>query len=145
MLDRRILELLYRSFDEGLSGEERTTLDAALAGSEELRLERERIASMREAVAASGASGFGYMFPERVMKRVRSEQAGRESGPALAEALSRVFRPVAFAGVAVALSLMIYNVAKSRDLSFSAALGAPEVTLEEALESPLDSVLEGLS
>jgi len=145
MLDRKMLELLYCSFDRRLTDEEREKLDAALASSKELRAERERIASMRRDISASKASGFGYMFAERVMKRVRSEDWVEEASPVFFESLSRVFRPVAVAGVAAALALMVYNIVENKDLSFSAALGVPEVTLEEVLESPLDSILEGLS
>jgi len=155
-IDERILELLYRSFDDDLSGAELAELEAALAVSEDLRKEKEEIASMRKTVSASGAKGFGYMFAERVMKRIEAERAGsaepagtsvevKEGAPTLFESLLRAFRPVAIAGVAAVLALMVYNIVDNRDLSFSAALGVPEITLEEELESPLASVLEELS
>ena len=54
-------------------------------------------------------------------------------------------RPVALAGAAAVLALMVYNIVDSRDVSLSAALGVPRTTLEEALDSPLASVLEELS
>ena len=149
-IDERILELLYRSFDDDLSGSELAELEAALAVSEDLRKEKEEIASMRKTVSASGAKGFGYMFTERVMKRIEADRAGssevvKEGAPTLFESLLRAFRPVAIAGVAAVLALMVYNIVDNRDLSFSAALGVPETTLEEELESPLASVLEELS
>ncbi len=149
-INERILELLYRSFDDGLAAPERAELEAALAASEDLRRQKEEIAHMRSAVSASGAGGFGYMFTERVMKRIEAERAsspavGKGTAPALFESLLRAFRPVAIAGAAAVLALMVYNIVDNRDISFSAALGVPEATLEEALESPLDSVLEELS
>ena len=145
MFDRKMLELLYRSFDEDLTGAERAALDDALAASGELRAEKERIASMRKAIAAGRATGFGYMFAERVMKRIRSRGDVEEATPAFFDSLFRVFRPVAIAGIAAAMAVMVFNIAQNRNLSFSAALGVPETTLEEVLDSPLDSVLEGLS
>ena len=149
-IDERILELLYRSFDDDLPGRELAQLEAALAVSEDLRRAKEEIASMRETVAASGAAGFGYMFTERVMKRIEAERSGssgaeKETAPNLFESLLKAFRPVAVAGVVAVLALMVYNIVDNRDLSFSAALGVPETTLEEELESPLASVLEELS
>jgi len=149
-IDERILELLYRSFDDDLSSSDLAELESALVVSEDLRKEKEQIASMREEVAASASAGFGYMFTERVMKRIRKERArssGAEKGiaPSLFESLLKAFRPVAIAGVACVLALMVYNIIDSRELSFSAALGMPQTTLEEALESPLASVLEELS
>jgi hypothetical protein len=167
-IDEKILELLYRSFDDDLSGAELAELEAALAVSEDLRREKEKIASMREAVSASGAKGFGYVFAERVMRRIEAERAGsveraasvpragsaelagrpaaeKETAPSLFESLIRAFRPVAMAGVAAVLALMVYNIVESRDVSLSAALGVQNTTLEEALDSPLASVLEELS
>lgn len=149
-IDERILELLYRSFDDDLTAAEVSELEAALATSQDLRKKKEEIASLREAVSASGAEGFGYMFTDRVMKRIRSERAissaaEKEKAPALFESLLRAFRPVAIAGLAAVLALMVYNIVDSRDISFSAALGVHGATLEDALESPLDSALEELS
>ena len=77
-IDERMLELLYRSFDDDLSASERAELETALAESEDLRKENARIAGMRKALAASGAKGFGYMFTERVMRRIEAERAGSE-------------------------------------------------------------------
>jgi hypothetical protein len=149
-IDKRILELLYRSFDDDLSGAELAELEAALAVSEDLIKQKKQIASMRKEVSASGAAGFGYMFAERVMRRIEAERSGsagveRRIAPTLFDSLLRAFRPVAIAGVAAVLALMVYNIVDNKDLSFSAALGVPEATLEEALESPLASVLEELS
>jgi hypothetical protein len=167
-IDERILELLYRSFDDDLSGAELAELEAALAASEDLRKQREEIASMRKAVSDSGAEGFGYMFAEKVMRRIEAERAGvaervgsveragsaelagrpaaeKEAAPSLFESLLGAFRPVAMAGAVAVLALMAYNVIDSREVSLSAALGLPETTLEEALDSPLASVLEELS
>jgi hypothetical protein len=149
-IDERILELLYRSFDDDLSGSELADLEAALAVSEDLRREKDKIASVRETVAAGGAEGFGYMFTERVMKRIEAERtsssaARNDTAPTLFESLLRTFKPVAVAGVAAVMALMVYNIVDNRDLSFSAALGIPAATLEDTMESPLASVLEELS
>jgi hypothetical protein len=149
-IDKKIMELLYRSFDDDLSDRELAQLEAALAASEELRTQKTEIASMRKAVADSGAAGFGYMFAEGVMRRVEGECSGsnmveREAAPAVFDSLMRAFRPVAIAGAVAVLGLMVYNIVDNRDLSFSAALGMPQSTLENTLESPLDSVLEELS
>jgi hypothetical protein len=173
-IDERMLELLYRSFDDDLSASEKAELDAALAESEDLRRENAKIAGMRKAIASSGAEGFGYMFAERVMRRIEAERAGaferagsaeragsteragsvelagrpaaeKETAPSLFESLLRAFRPVAMAGAVAVLALMVYNIVDSRDVSLSAALGLQETTLEEALDSPLASVLEELS
>jgi len=167
-IDERILELLYRSFDDDLSGAELAELETALAASEDLRKQKEEIASMRKTVSESGAEGFGYMFTERVMRRIEAERAGameragatksaasakvtgrpdavKEAAPSLFDSLSRAFRPVAMAGAVAVLALMVYNIVDNREVSFSAALGVPETTLEETLDSPLASVLEELS
>ena len=155
-IDERILELLYRSFDDDLSGAELAELEAALAASEDLRRQRDEIASMRRTVSESGAEGFGYMFAERVMRRIEAQRGGaveragesealKGAAPSVFDSLLRAFRPVAIAGAAAVLALMAYNIVDNREVSFSAALGVQETTLEEALDSPMASVLEELS
>ena len=46
-MDKKILKLLYRSFDEELKEKEKQHLEAAMKQSEELCLERDRILAQR--------------------------------------------------------------------------------------------------
>jgi anti-sigma factor RsiW len=144
-MNEKILELLYRSLDGQLTPDERKILRDALAGSEELRQERGRIMAVRKMVSASGAESFRPFFAERVMRQVKSLGEGEAGGWTLQEWLSRVFRRVVIAGTVVAVCLVVVNLVQTEDVSVAAAFGMPEVSIEEMLELPVDSILEGRS
>jgi hypothetical protein len=143
-MNERILDLLYRSFDEELTPQEAKDLREALAASETLRGEKRRIEAMRKMVATSGQDTFKPFFAERVMRRVVEVREGR-NGATLGEWLARVFPRVALAGAAVAAGLVIFNLVKADGISLAAAFGISEVPIEEILELPVESILEGLS
>jgi hypothetical protein len=144
-MNDKILDLLYRSFDSGLSSREQQQLDKALAGSAELRAERDRITAMREAVRSSAAGSFKPFLAERVMQRIGGE-LGYENGlQELFDSLVFAFRRVALIGAVAAVVLVGYNLKASDEVTLAAAFGVAETTgeeLEELLETPLESVLE---
>jgi hypothetical protein len=144
-MNDEMLELLYRSFDEELTAEQSKVLEDALAVSEDLRKEKSRIAAMRKMVAESGMDSFRPFFAERVMRRIEDLRGGESSLWTLQEWLPRVFRRVAVVGVAVAGFLAIFNLAQSEGISVAAAFGMSEGSIEEILELPVESILEGIS
>jgi len=144
-MNDRILELLYRSFDEDLAGDEQRELREALARSEALRREKGRIEAMRNMVSAGGVDTFKPFFAERVMRRLREMKAGRNGVWTLQDWLSRLFRRVALAGAAVAAGLVIFNLLQADGISVAAAFGISEVPIEEILEIPVESMLEDVS
>jgi anti-sigma factor RsiW len=144
-MNDRMLELLYRSFDERLSAAEEGELREALAESEDLRREWKRIEAMRNMVSASGAATFKPFFPERVMRRVAELRESRNGMWTLQEWLSRVFRRVAVVGAAVAAGLVVINLVQADGVSLAAVFGVSEVPIEEMLELPVEPILEDLS
>lgn len=144
-MNERILELLYRSFDEELTAGEGGQLREALAASEALRHEKDRIETMRKMVSASGRDTFKPFFAERVMGRVAGLREGSSGMCTLQEWLSRVFRRVAIVGAAVAAGLVLLNLVQADGVSLAAAFGISEVPIEEILELPVESILEDLS
>ena len=144
-MNERILELLYRSFDEELTAGEGGRLREALAASEALRHEKDRIETMRKMVSASGRDTFKPFFAERVMRQVAGLREGSSGMCTLQEWLSRVFRRVAIVGAAVAAGLVLLNLVQADGVSLAAAFGISEVPIEEILELPVESILEDLS
>lgn len=138
-------DLLYRSLDGDLTADEQQRLEAALSSSPELCREKNRLEAIRKAVAASGTDSFRPFFAERVMQRIRSTAEEGVEEQTFSRYLSHVFRRVVLAGAAVVIAFVIYNVAASRDVSLSTALGVPEITMEEVLSPPLETILEELS
>lgn len=143
-MNKKALELLYRSLDGKLSGEEQRQLEEALADSPELRKEKERIMAIRSAISASAARSFRPFFAERVMRRITSAGEKRRSAEVFFESLQYAFRRVAVVGAMVIVILAAYNFLKTGDVSVAGVFGMPQETLEEVLESPFDSTLEEL-
>jgi len=143
-MNKRMMSLLARSLDGDLTAEERGALDAALAGSAELRREKERLVALRAAVASSRKDSFGPFFQAKVMERVRHDRLDA-GGETFLGALARAFRPVAVAGAVAVAVLVVSNLAKSDDISVPAAFGISRAASQVIMESPVEAVLEGLS
>ena len=141
-MNHEILELLYRSFDERLTEEERKRLDQALAASDELRAERERIAAMREAISSTAASSFGPLFAERVMDRIREGDEPEAALEPFFDSLWRFFKPLAGVAAAAVITIMTLNLRDSGALSLSAAFAVHRESIDSLLETPLESILE---
>jgi anti-sigma factor RsiW len=143
-MNKKVIDLLYRSFDAALTPEERVELDEALAKSPELREEKERITNMRSALSASAARSFRPFFAERVMHAITSASGQKNGLELFFKSLQFAFRRVAVVGATAILILLAYNLVKSGDISVAGAIGIPQETLEEVLVSPFDSTLEEL-
>jgi len=143
-MKKRVLQLLYRSFDAELMLEEKQELEAALKMSPQLREERERVIALRESVSAGAAQSFGPFFAERVMRAITSAAEKRNGVETFFASLQLAFRRVALVGAVAILLLLAYNFAKSGYVSVEAAFGMPQETLTEVLESPFNATLEEL-
>ncbi len=134
-MESRLLELLYRSFDDRLSPDEQQELDAALAASEELQKEKERISALRSAVSSSGSASFEPFFADRVIQRIHSEKNQQSNGVEnFFESLLWAFRRIAIAGAVAVILLFAANLSQGKELSLDSALAMPQLTLEDAWE-----------
>ena len=138
-MNKKMRILLYRSFDESLTPEERKRLDEALEKSQALREEKQHIESMRMAAASGGKRAFQPQFAQRVMRRIR--QAEVTEIPFF-EALIAEFRPLAIGAAVLVIALLSYNIIRSDRFSLAAAFAEPEITLEEAYDPSLMLTME---
>jgi anti-sigma factor RsiW len=138
-MNKKIIELLYRSFDDRLSQAEQKILDQALSNSTELRAEKNRIAHMRTMIADSGQKSFQPFFAEKVMRRIRQAARAPES---FVDSLIAVFRPVAIAATILFIALLSYNLFNSDHKSLAGAFAEPEIKLEHSLDPALALVME---
>jgi anti-sigma factor RsiW len=143
-MNQDLLTLLYRSLDEDLAPAERKALEEALAASQDLRLERERLLAVRAAVSGSAADSFKPFFAERVMRRLSGDRLAAGAGQ-FWPGWRPVFTRVALAGVVTAVALVLVNLAQTDRVSVTAALGLPEVSLDQMAKPPVESMLEELS
>ncbi|MDZ7265364.1 MAG: hypothetical protein ONB16_12320 [candidate division KSB1 bacterium] len=138
-MNKKIIELLYRSFDEELAPAEQQRLEQALAASTELRAEKHRIAQLRGMISESGQQSFRPFFAEKVLRRIREQDRPAER---FFDTLVAVFRPVAIAAAFLFLVLLTYNLFQSDDKTLASAFAEPEIKLEQALDPTLALVME---
>ena len=143
-MNRKAIDLLYRSFDGTLTPGEEKELHQALAKSQQLRKERERILAIRSAISASATRSFRPLFAERVMHAITSAGAEKNGLELFFRCLTLAFRRVAVVGATVILMLLGYNFVKTGDITVAGAFGISQETLVEVLESPFDATLEEL-
>lgn len=136
-IDKKILDLLYRSFDDDLEEKEQNQLAEALKDSEDLRKEKERIEAQRRAVSDSAAQSFKPFFAERVMSRIHALGEKEDTLEAFYESLKAVFRRLAIVGAVVMIALISYNLIIGEGLSPDEAFYVSELTFEEILQLPL--------
>ncbi len=136
-MDKKILELLFRSFDQELNEKEQRTLREALDRFEELRMERDRILDQRRAIAESPKPSFKPHFAERVMSRIESLGERKNGFEAFYETLLMMFRRLALVGAAVLIILLLVNLRTGDALSTEEIFYASDVAIEEIIDFPL--------
>ena len=137
-MNKKILKLLYRSFDDDLSEKEQKQLEEALKNSEELRREKKQIEAQRQAISDSAAQSFKPFFAERVMSRIQAIIGEEENTlEAFYETLKSVFRRLAFAAAVIMIALITINLIIGESLSMDKAFYISEFTFEEVLQLPL--------
>jgi len=141
-MNKKELELLYRSFDGELTREEERMLKEALERSEALRAEKRLIEGLRKAIAAGGNASFGPFFADRVMERIGEGPAAAPEPNGFLRSIEAFFRPVALAAAGLSIVILCINLWVGGRVSLEAAFGVPEATLEEALEPTLPLVME---
>ena len=133
-MDKKITDLLYRTFDEDLSAKEQQKLDKSLSDSAELRKEREQIFAMRQAVSNTGEKSFKPFFAERVMNQIKKSHSPQGEVDSFFDSLIAVFRPLAIGAAIILITLLSYNMKKTNNYSLTGALGKQQITLEEIVD-----------
>ncbi len=138
-MDKKAKKLLYRSFDEELSSFEKTILEKALVGSEELRNEKTKIEQLRRALSQNADVSFGPMFAERVANRLSPPQKFGNELEAYYEAFNTLFKKIALAGAVTMLVLVSYNltIGDQMQVTEEEAFFASDITYEEVSTLPL--------
>jgi hypothetical protein len=133
-MDKRLYNLLLRSFDAPLAEAERRQLDSALKASENFRVMRRQIANLRDVLQTAGHQSFKPFFAERVLERLRTPQQS------LADYFVSVFRSVAIGAAVLVIICSVYNISRSNAFTLESALGIHQPTLEQvlALEAPFE-------
>ncbi|NOZ62138.1 MAG: hypothetical protein GXO74_10690 [Calditrichaeota bacterium] len=133
-MNKKLVELLYRSFDAPLSASEQKKLEKALEKSEALRREREKIVALRKKMAAVPAVTFRPFFAERVLNSVKAPRKAAAEQTSVFDFLVAAFKPLAIAAVILLVSLMFYNLRATKNYTLAGALGKEPVSLEQIVD-----------
>lgn len=140
-MDKRLRDLLYRSFDSKLFPEEKKLLEQALSQSKQLKQEKEMISSLRKDIKRSKITSFQPYFADRVMENIRSSKQIDESEQFF-ESLFVFFRPIAITAAVLIIIIAGYNITTTGYFSIEGALGIPEVTVDDVYDPTLALVTE---
>jgi len=134
--NKKILKLLFRSFDSELNKKEKKQFEEALKISEELRREKKQISAQRNAISESAATSFKPFFAERIIGRIDALKE-ENSLVDFYESLKAIFRRFAIAGIVIMLILIFYNFTTGEGLSVDDAFYTSDGIFEEILDMPL--------
>lgn len=139
-MNKRTIDLLYRSLDTDLSKEEQKELSEALSSSLELREEQKRIEEMRRAIAENVERSFNPFFSARVMRQIKAKSDEQED---FWGAFVWAFRRVALASALAILLLIVSNFFVGDSFSLDKMLGMPQLTLEDSwqLDNPIEEAI----
>ena len=130
-MNRKMLKLLVRSFEVGLSMSERKELDAALAQSKVLRAERERIVKLESSIRKSAIRSFSPVFTDRVMRRIASMESQTSRKENFYELLVVIARPALAGFLILCLGFVSFNLIKGGHLSLSSLFAFNDITFED--------------
>jgi hypothetical protein len=138
-MTKKILKLLYRSFDEELSLVEQQQLEVGLKKSEQLLLEKQKIQELRAILSGNAKESFQPFFAEKVMHRIRTD--GSISEQIFFDSLVKIFRPVIITTTIIIISLVTYNLFTGDEISLKTALGEPNLSIEHVIDPAVNMSL----
>jgi hypothetical protein len=137
MKKKQFEELLWRSFDKGLTLSEQNLLQKELERSAEFRSMQQEAIALRNSVRQSVQPDFAPAFADRVIRRLQEQNRQKSAWESFSISLPDSFRRVAYAGVAAFLLLVVYNIAEGNSLAVERLLGKENITIDRAYDPAL--------
>jgi hypothetical protein len=134
MNNKKLIKLLYKSYDGVLSIKEAELLRRELSNSTELQETYELIKKIRSAVSESSETSFKPFFEERVLNRLNNQLKPEGYLSGWAESFAVSFRQIAFSALILLSLLIFYNLNNGNSLSIENLLGTYKTPVEYALD-----------
>lgn len=141
MNERKLEELLYKSFDAALTESEAKLLKVGLENSPKLLDEYNRLAEIRSLTAQSAHTVFKPFFEDRVISRI--EQLNREENgiTGLANSLVFSFKQIGLTALILFVLLFAYNINSGNSRSLKVILGMEDTGIEYYAFDPVQNLL----
>jgi hypothetical protein len=123
-MEKALLKLLQKSYDEELSAAEDKLLQKALTNDVALQAEKKKLDAMRRVLGEVDYS-FDSVFSENVMARIEMEES-IDQGNSFLYAFNRIALP----GLAAAIILLLFTVFSSGTLSLESIMGIESIQTE---------------
>ena len=120
-MEEKINDLLFQSFDRELTTEEQVELDGALINSQELREQKEQLASMRNLISKTKIS-FNQNFTAEIMDKISESNFNSN--------VISLFKKIAYAGAASIVVLLGSHVWSGGSLSLESFLGIESISAD---------------
>jgi hypothetical protein len=132
-MDDKILGLLYRSFDSKLNPDEQDILEQALQSSKELKSQKEEMIKLRNSLKPNNSQGFGTMFADKVMQKIRNLEV-KSNEELFFDSIISVFRPLAIAATVILVFLISYDIVSKNGKLLNSVQNSQDITLAEAFD-----------
>jgi hypothetical protein len=123
-MDKAMLHLLNRSFDEELSPMEKDDLETALIGSTELQKAKKKLESLRK-LFSEQEFDFSDSFSQNVITRIEVNEKFKAEN-----AFMFAFNRIALPGLAAAIILLLFTILNNGVFSFESLLGVESLQTE---------------
>ena len=133
-MNKRLLKLLYKSFDIKLTEKEQKLLDNALFYSKELRKEKNKIESTRRSIAGCIETSFKPNFAENVMYKIKNINIEEELEYSFFNCLVFNFKRITAAAVIICIILFSVIIIKQEKNPLLNLLIRSEVSFDAFLE-----------
>jgi len=141
MKQNNFIDLIYKEIDSELSSEEKNILHKEMKKNPDLADERKKILKVREMITGSAINSFKPFFEEKVMSKINALDGTNELD-IFGRFLTIFFKRTAFVSAFIILLILILNVSSGNILSVEAALGLPEMTINEIFDPTTMIVME---
>ncbi len=135
-MNKKMLRLMYKSFDIELKQREKIKLNEAIMGAKKLQEEKEQIEKMRGLFEKSRVYSFTPHFAEMVIQRIREKEPLCHI-ELINEWLRSVFSRFAFVSVILLIALVTYNLILGEMLTSDELIFSSGVIFEELFNLPL--------
>ncbi|MCK4795794.1 MAG: hypothetical protein KAT05_00355 [Spirochaetes bacterium] len=133
-MNKKLLKLLYKSFDFKLSKKEQNLLDKNLTESEKIKNEKNTISQMRKSIAGCIETSFKPNFIENVMYKIKNIKAEEKSKYLFFECLVYNFKRIAAVALIICIILFSVIIIKQEKNPLLNLLIRSEVSFESFLE-----------
>jgi len=136
-MKNRYHDLLLKSLDVTLSAAEQEMLRSALADSEALRKEKEKLLKIRSTISETAVTEFPPGFEVRVMSTI-----ARKNQVEIVADLFAVFKPVAIAATILIVLIASINIMQDDEFSLNNLYSTGEVSIEQAFNPLVELIQE---